>query len=275
MLDGFPLAIEIRNTHAVDFEKQEWLERLGHSVLEIAVADLTLLPPDGIVDALVIRLFQSADYSTWLVHAKEKEAQEALDRLEELLRAARQSEEQALLARLDAEEAERKRKEEARKRFRDIEDFKIGLGRCTIRIGRNEQRVSLKAYGYAPDEVFEGVKQLARKHNGQFNSRGRCWEFYLYAKTESFFKQLGIELQQVCIARFCGESPTIARPPKEEGLSEHVAEQPLPIHFQEEGLQEAFDERAAILEFDAGLPRHDAEAKALDLVTENLNRNNE
>ena len=275
MLDGLPLAIEIRNTHAVDFDKQEWLERLGHSVLEITVADLTLLPPDEIVNALVVRLFQSADYSTWLVHAEEKEAQEALDILEEVARAARRNEEEELLARLDAEEAERKRKEEARKRFRDIEDFKIGIGRCTIRLGRNEQRVSLKAYGYAPEEVFEGIKQFARKHNGRFNNRGRCWEFYRYAETESFFKRLGLELQQVCIEGFCSVSPVNSTSPEEKWLSEPVVESTLPIHFEDEALQEAFYERAAILEFDGGLPRPESEARALAFVIEHLNRNNE
>jgi len=275
MLDGLPLAIEIRNTHAVDFEKQEWLERLGHSVLEIAVADLVFLHPEEIVDALVLRLFQSADFSTWLVHAKEKDAQEALDRLEEQVRATHRSEEEALIARLEADEAGKKRKEEARKRFRDIENFKIGLGRCTIRLGRNEQRVSLKAYGYAPDPVFEGIKQLARKHNGRFNDRGRCWEFYRYAETESFFKQLGAELQQVCIERFCGVSQADIPPPQGKWLPEPVVEQPLPVYFQDESLQEAFDERAAILEFEAGIPRQEAEAKAREFVTVRLNRNNE
>lgn len=269
-LDGRPLAIEIRNTHAVDFEKQEWLERLGHSVLEIAVADLSLLPPDEIVDALESRLFEATDHSTWLVHAKEKDALDALDRLEEEVRAARQSEEETLIARLDAEEAEKKRKEEARKRFQDIEDFKVGLGRCTIRLGRNEQRVSLKAYGYAPGEVFEGMKQLARKHNGRFNNRGRCWEFYRYAETESFFKRLGVELQQVCIERFCDVSAVDMPPSKEKWLPEPSIEQPLPVHFQDEALQEAFDERAAILEFDGGLPRLEAEANALAYVMEHL-----
>lgn len=274
-LDGFPLAIEVRNTHAVDIEKVEWLERIGHSVLEISVADLTLLPPDEIVDALSVRLFQSADFSEWLVHAKEKDAQAELDRLADEVRAAHRSEEEALIARLEAEEAEKKRKEEARKRFLDIVDFKIGLGRCTIRLGRNEQRVSLKAYGHAPDDVFEGLKQLARKHNGRFNGRGRCWEFYRFAETESFFKHFGAELQQVCIERFCGVSPTDIRVPKEKWLPEPVVEQPLPIHFQDEALQEAFDERAAIFEFDAVLPRHEAEAKALVFVTARLNRANE
>lgn len=269
-LDGYPLAIEVRNTHAVDFEKQEWLERIGHSVLEISVADLTLLVPDEIANALAVRLFQSADLSTWLVHAKEKDAQVALDRLEEQVRAAHRSEEEALIARLEAEEAESKRKEEARKRFRDIEDFKIGLGRCTIRLGRNEQRVSLKAYGYAPHEVFEGLKLLARQHNGRFNNRGRCWEFYRYAETESFFKALGAELQQVCIERFCSAPPADIPPPKEKWLPEPVVEEPLPVHFQDGALQEAFDERAAIFEFEAGFSRQEAEAMALVCVNGTL-----
>lgn len=274
-LDGCPLAIEVRNTHAVDFEKQEWLERIGHSVLEISVADLTLLPPDEIVDALSVRLFQSADFSEWLVHTKEKDAQAELDRLADEIRAAHRSEEEALIARLEAEEAEKKRKEEARKRFLDIEELKIGLGRCTIRLGRNEQRVSLKAYGYAPDNVFEGIKLLARKHNGQFNGRGRCWEFYRYSETELFFKQLGAELQQVCIERFCSVTAVNVLPPREKWLPEPVVEELLPIHFQDEALQEAFDERAAIFEFDTFLLRHEAEAKALAFVTERLNRSNE
>src|SRR5574338_28901 len=146
-LEGHPLAIEILNTHAVDFDKQEWLERQGYSVLEIDVADIEQLPPDQIPEALEVRLFQASDHSVWLVHARDLEGKHTLDQLEAQIRAMRSEEEQALLASLDAEETERKRKEEARKRYRDIEDFKIGFGRCTVRVGRNEQRVSLKIHG--------------------------------------------------------------------------------------------------------------------------------
>lgn len=269
-LDRLPLAIEIRNTHAVDFDKQEWLERRGHSVLEIAVSDLALLLPDEIVEALEIRLFQPSDYSTWLVHAKENDALDALDRLEEQVRAVHREEEEVLLAKLDAEEADRKRKEEAKQRFRDIEDFKIKLGRCTIRLGRNDQRVSLKAYGYAPDAVFDGIKQLARKHNGRFNPRGRCWEFYRSLETEAFFKRISIELQQVFLEGFCGMSLVDAPLPREKWLPEPVVEQPLLVHFQDAALQEVFNERASIFEFDGGLSRPEAEAMALEYVVEHL-----
>lgn len=267
-LDGRPLAIEVRNTHAVGFEKQEWLERIGHSVLEISVADLTLLPPDEIVDALIVRLFESADFSEWLVHAKEKDAQAELDRLADEARAAHRSEEEALIARLEADEAERKRKEEARKRFRDIEDFKLRVGRSTIRLGRNAQRVSLKAHGSAPEDVFNGLNQLARKHNGRFN--GYCWEFYRHSETEAFFKQLVFEVQEVCVGRLCGISPTVTHSPRKKWLPVPVVDLPLPVHFQDEGLQETFDERAAIFQFEAHLTRQEAEAMALASVKKDL-----
>lgn len=269
--DGCPLAIEVRNTHAVDFEKQEWLERIGHSVLEISVADLTLIPPDEIVNALAVRLFQSAEFSEWLVHAKEKDARVALDRLEEQVRAAHLSKEEALIARLEADEAERKRKEEVRKRFRDIEDFKLRVGRSTIRLGRNAQRVSLKAHGSAPEDVFNGLNQLARKHKGRFN--GYCWEFYRPRETEVFFKQLAVEVQEVCIGRLCGISPTLNQSLRNTWMPEPVVEKPLPVHFQDERLQEAFDERAAIYEFEAGLLRQEAEVRALEFVMGHVNEN--
>lgn len=271
LLEGRPLAIEIRNTHAVDFDKQDWLERLGYSVLEIDVADIDQLPPDQIPDALEVRLFQASDQSVWLAHAKDHEGKHTLDQLEAQIRATRSEEEQALLARLDAEEAERKRKEEARNRYRDIEDFKFGLFRCTVRVGRNEQRVSLKIHGYAPDAVFEGTKLLGRKHHGHFNNKARCWEFYRHSENEAFFKQLCAEVQQECLERYCGASlppstpQPVVRPPAEAPI-----ERPRPIYFDDPALQEAFDERAAVLEFEACFERDEAEKQALAEITTSL-----
>lgn len=267
-LEEHPLAIEIRNTHAVDFDKQDWLERLGYSILEIDVADIDQLPPDQIPDALEVRLFQTSDQSVWLAHAGDHKGKRTLDQLEAQIRATRSEEENALLAELDAEEAERKRKEEARKRYRDIEDFKIGLGRCTVRVGRNEQRVSLKIHGYASDAVFEGAKLLGRKHQGHFNDKARCWEFYRHSENEVFFKQLCAEVQQECLERYCGPSlcpytsQREARPP-----AEALIDRPLPIYFDDPALQEAFDERAAVFEFEAGFERDEAEKQALAEIT--------
>lgn len=267
-LEGRPLAIEIRNTHAVDFDKQEWLERLGYSVLEIDVADIGQLSPDQIPDALEVRLFQASDQSVWLAHAGDLEGKRTLDQLEAQIRAARSEEEQILLARLDAEEAERKRKEEARKRYKDIEDFKIGLGNCTVRVGRNEQRVSLKIHGYAPDSVFEGTKLLGHKHHGHFNDKARCWEFYRHSENEAFFKQLCAEVQQECLERYCGASLSPSAPQRVVCAPAEVPiEWPLPIYFNDRVLQEAFDERAAVLEFEAGLKRGEAETQAFVEIT--------
>lgn len=270
-LEGYPLAIEIRNTHAVDFDKLDWLERQGYSVLEIDVADIDQLPPEQIPDALEVRLFQTSNQSVWLAHAKDHEGKHLLDQLEAQIRATRSEEEQALLAKLDAEEAERKKKEEARKRYRDIEDFKIGLGRCTVRVGRNDQRVSLKIHGYAPDSVFEGTKQLARKHHGHFNAKARCWEFYRQSENEAFFKQLCAEVQQECLELFCGallspfSTQLVARP-----LAESPIERRRLLYFDDLALEEAFDERAAVFEFEAGFERDEADKLALAEITASL-----
>lgn len=265
-LEGHPLAIEIRNTHGVEFDKQDWLERLGYSVLEINVADIEKLPPDEIPEALELRLFQTSVRSVWLAHAKDHEGKHTLDQLEVQIRATRSEEEQALLAKLDAGEAERKLKEEARKRYRDIEDFKISLGRCTVRVGRNERRISLKIHGYAPESVFEGTKLLGRKHHGHFNEKARCWEFYRHSENEAFFQQLCAEVQEECLECCGGASPSpstpqrVARPPAEVTIDQ-------PIYFDDPALQEGFDERAALLEFEAGFGREEAEKQALAEIT--------
>ena len=268
LLDGRPLAIEIRNTHAVEFDKQEWLEQQGYSVLEISVADVALFPPDQILAILETRLFVTATHSTWLAHAGDPDGSLALDRQETQIRAAHADEERDLLAKLDAEELERKRREDDRERYRDIEDFRIRLGRCTVRIGRNAQRVSLKKYGPTPDAVFAALKQLARKHHGHFNGKGGCWEFHRHAENEAFFKQLGAEAQQVCLEGYCGASlwPSTPRMPLSP-VVEKIVERPLPNYFADLALQEAFDERAGILEFEAGFDRETAEKLALTEIS--------
>ncbi len=267
-LDGRPLAIEIRNSHAVDFEKQDWFERLGYSVLEINVADIDQLPPEQIRNALEVRLFQASDHSVWLAHAGDHGGKQTLDRLEAQIRVMRSDEEQVLLAKLDAEEANQARKEEARKRYRDIEEFKIGLGHCTVRVGLNQQRVSLKIHGYASEAVFEGAKLLGRKHQGHFNGKARCWEFYRHADNEEFFKQLCAEVQQECLERYCRVSLS---PSKQQQVARRpakaAAELPLPIYFHDSAIQEKFDERAAVLEFDAGFERDEAEKQAIAEIT--------
>jgi len=268
LLDGTPLIIEILNTHAVDLEKLEWLERQGCSALEIDVADLEHLTPDEILEALEVRLFQTSAHSVWLVHAGDEEAKRSLDQLEAQIRVMRREEEATLLAKLDKETEARKRREEALKHFRDIEDFKISLDGYTVRIGRNEQRVSLKIHGYAPREVFDATKQLGCKHKGHFNGRARCCEFHRYSENKAFFKQLRDEVQKGCFA--CHTQSMLLTSVQQQAPSlraERQVEQPLPIYFDDQDRQEAFDERAAILEFEAGFSRDEAEKRALAEIT--------
>lgn len=272
LLDGHPLAIEILNTHAVDLDKLEWLERQGYSVLEIGVTDIEQLPPDQIYEALEVRLFEASDHSVWLSHAKDLEGKHSLDLIEAQIREARSKEELDMLASLQAEEAVRKRKEQASKRYSDIEDFKLGLGRCTVRVGRNKQRVSLKIFGYASEAVFEGANLLCRKHNGHFNNSARCWEFYRYSENEAFFKKLCAEVQQECLERFLGVSISPYMPQQARRAAEVPIAQPLPIYFNDPALQEAFDERAAVLEFEAGFDREDAEKRAVAEISASLTK---
>jgi hypothetical protein len=196
-LNGLPLAIEIHNTNAVDLKKTKWLEQQGFSVLEIDVGDLAALPTDAYKEALEQRLFATAQFSRWLTHVGNREAQNHLNKLEQALRLAKKAEEEALLARLDAVEADRKRKEEFLRRIRDVEQFKICFGRCTVRIGRNNERATLKMYGSAPDDLFSKMVELARQYGGKFNPRGRCWEFYKYSETKAFFDLLCSKAKEI------------------------------------------------------------------------------
>lgn len=265
--DGRPLAIEIRNTHAVDEEKRVWLIQQGYSILEIAVADLALLTPDEISGALANRLFSNDSHSLWLTHSGDLDGELSLDQMEAEVRAARADEELTLLAKQDAEAAELQRRKETRERYRDIEDFRIRLGRSTIRIGRNTQRVSLKKFGSVPDAVFQGLKELARKHGASFNDRGGCWEFHRHTENEAFFGQFCAEVQQACLERYFGTPavPTHLHPISPATINS-IPEAPSFVSFADTAVQEAIDERAGILEFEAGFNRSYAEKLALSAM---------
>jgi hypothetical protein len=112
--------------------------------------------------------------------------------------------------------------------------------------------------------VFHATKALAHEHRGRFNPRARCWEFYRAADTEKFFEQICEKAQQRLVASFWvpkgrwpPETCPVAAPTK--------LECPPPVFFHAE-LQELFDERAAILEFDAGYERQLAEQMACSEV---------
>ena len=266
-LDGFPIAIEIRNTHAVDDDKIRWLQEHRYSLIEIDVADIANLPPEELLVALEARLFGNADHTSWLAHAKDLDSEAILNQMEFDARQARFIDEQVALAKIDAEEAERKRRQEFLKRVRDVEDFKIRLGSATIRVGRNQQRVSLKVHGFAQNEVFGAAKRVARRHLGRFNAKARQWEFFCHTGIELFFHQICGEVEAECFERLHGgvdliipeKRPDQAVPPQ-PGLQPPI--QLRPVYFDDPNLQEQFDERAGILEFEAGTERSLAEYRA-------------
>lgn len=263
-LDGFPIAIEIRNTHAVDDDKLLWLQEHRYSLLEIDIADIADLPPEELLLALEARLFGNAENSSWLAHAKDIDSKAILDQMEFNVRQAKFIEEQVALAKLEADEAEQKRRQEFLKRVRDVEDFKIRFGSATVRVGRNLQRVSLKVYGFAQNEVFSAAKSVAHRHLGRFNAKARQWEFFCHTGIESFFHELCGEVEAECFERLNGGAELI---PQERALNSDTPPQPvqpppiqsLPVYFDDPNLQEHFDERAGIREFEAGIERSLAE----------------
>lgn len=263
ILNGLPLAIEILNTHAVEPEKAAWLEERGYSVVEIDVNDIGLLPQDQILSALEVRLFETAEYSSWLCHAADRDANRALQEIEAEVRARRLKEETILLAQLEAAEAAQKRRAEFLRRVRDIDALKIRVGSCTVRIGRNIERVSLKVHGHASDDVFETTKSLAREHGGRFNRnpKVKCWEFFRGGENETFFNQLCETVQQRLVGSFWGSKPHTLQTVAKKTITP-LPERPLPVLFQDTVLQEAFDERAGVLEFDSGYEREIAEEMA-------------
>lgn len=263
-LDGFPIAIEIHNTHAVDDDKLLWLQEHRYSLLEIDVADIADLPPEELFSALEARLFGNAEHSSWLAHAKDFDSKAILDQMEFDVRQEKFIEEQVALAKLEVEEAEQKRRLEFLKRVRDVEDFKIRFGSATVRVGRNRQRVSLKVYGFAQNEVFSAVKSAARRHLGRFNAKARQWEFFCHTGIELFFHQLCGEVEAECFERLYGGADLIIvekRPDPEvhpqPGLP--PPSQSLPVYFDDPDLQAQFNERAGIREFEAGMERSQAE----------------
>lgn len=289
-LDGVPLAIEIRNTHPVDFEKEEWLERRGYSVLEIDVSDLTSLPSDEYKKALEERLFFESDHSKWLVHLGDKDAGERLKQFEIELRFVYQPEEERLLSMLEAQEAQeaaRKRQEElyekelreqeeARRRkasflekMREVDESKLTINNCTIRVGRSNTRVTLKAHGYPTKEICVRISALAKAHGGKFVPKILCWQFYPADATKPLFDELSRQVLTLMSSNFFDTikpavvPATTLKTAAPESLPDVP---PLPQYFDNLDLQELFDERAGMLEYESGLAREEAERQSLKYV---------
>lgn len=259
--DGHPFAIEIRNTHEVDTEKAAWLKQQGYSVLEIDIADIAFEPMESIATLLERRLFANSHLAQWLCHAGDDAATRQLIELEAETRAKRHEEELFLLAEMEAKALAEQKRIAAKARLQDIDDFRLRLEDCTVRIGRNIRRVSLKVHGFAAKPAFSKIMNLAHSFGGLFNKKGKCWEFYPKQDLETFFLQLCSEAESVCLGTSRrtpgGVAPLPALPtsPNVDGDSQST------FKIAPE-TDERFEERAAILQYDGGYSRQEAEELA-------------
>jgi len=258
-LAGRPIAIEIHNTHAVEFEKAEWLDQQGLSALEIDVADLSDASSDLILQRLTERLFQASNGALWLTHAGDAQGKITLDQLESDLRLAKRAEEEDLLAQLAALEEKQRKRDEFREKTREFDSLKIRLGSGTLRIGVSSIRCTLKVHGAIPDHWFKTITAVARQHGGIFNARYRTWEFYRDGNTQPLFESL-CQAAQERIFTAVRETRPATSPTPDFREAHPVA--PPKRYFDDPVLQEAFDERAGIMEFDGHLEREDAERAA-------------
>lgn len=268
-VDGRALAIEVHNTHAVDIDKAEWLDEQDLSAIEIYVADLAETPADQLLQHMNERLFGPSKNTRWLTHSGDADGETSLDRLEADLRRAKSAQEAELLAQLAALEEKQRKRDEFREKTREIDCLNIALGDGTLHIGLSAIRCTLKVYGSVPDHWFAKVTALARQHGGIFNGRFRTWEFYRDGATKPLFDQLRQAAQKSFFDAVQHRMPPKPSPPS--GSSSP----PAPVakrFFDDPALQEAFDERAAIMEFDGGMDREQAERAALEAIHAELTK---
>lgn len=254
------LAIEIHNTHAVDFEKAEWLDQQRLSALEIDVADLALVPPNELLERLTERLFAASNGTRWFTHSGDTEGVISLDRQEANLRFAKSALEADLLAQLAVLEEKKRKRDAFREKIQETDQCTIGLGSGTLRIGVSAIRCTLKVYGSAPDHWFKRITTFARQHGGVFNDRYKTWEFYQNGDTQGLFKKLHQAAQESLFAAVRQTLPAISPPASQY---ENIAANPPKRYFDDPALQEEFDERVAIMEFDGHIEREHAEHATL------------
>lgn len=268
-INGKLLAIEICNTHAVDLQKEKWLEQHGYCVLEIDVSDLAAIQPDDFKKMLEERLFEKSTFSKWLVHIDDSRAEEFLTILENELRIKKQLEEEQLLTVLDTKEAAIKEAEARRQKMRDVEAHKVRFTWCTVRLARNPIRATLKAHGKAHDFLLRNISVLAKHYGGKFNGKYNQWEFYRFDKTKSLFDTLRShlgELSRPDLQQHLSQPAASIVETRQKVSVPTVSTLALPRHFTDPNLQELFDERAGMLEYDSGLKREEAENQAHDYV---------
>ena len=274
-LDGHPVAIEIANTHFCDEAKLDWLKSRNLTTLEI---DVGMSPDIKMADIrleLEVRLFSPSPHSTWLVYSGDENAYAQIIAAENNLRIINADKDAAFLKEVERKRAEKKRKDDFKERIKDIDYWTCKINRdLTLRIAYSQLRCTLKLHGNAqsaPDPLKQAIIKLAKIYDGIFNKAYRIWEFRtpekkaeeLYRKIISFIEETFISPK---VASISNSTPPIQ---KQNNLTSHHAKKPLVLNeaalpiFQDEADEDAYRERAAILEYEHNLSRTDAEKQAI------------
>lgn len=245
-LNGSPIAIEIFNTHAVSEEKAKALEAQGVSVLEIEVHDILEVDPRHMLAELEEILFEPSDKVKWLAHVGDSIAQTSLDATESRLRTQWKPKEERLLREHVSRQKQEERKRAYREKMREVEYATFPAPGGQILIARNPIKVTLKVFGHLQDELFREICHIGRKLGGRFNDKYRKWEFFKGEDQSQFLTQLQTRV--------------------EDRIQPYTTKTAGTRIFSDAGLQEQYEERAAILQFESGLNRAEAERQAFLLI---------
>lgn len=247
------IAIEVAFTHFCDEEKLEWIKMRNLTTLEIDIG----LPPETTLhemrNALEERLFTSASSSVWLYHAGDENCTRLLDEQEQQLRLQHANADTAFEVKLVQKRANKKRKDEFKAQIRDIDSENIKLTRdLTLRIAYSKIRCTMKGHGYfagTPDHLKQLILNTAKCFGGRYNKDYETWEFNRPPdQVITLYREIITHIEhQIDELRKPKQAPTPSPSPERTRK------------FRDEGERETFEEHAAILEFEAGLPRNEAE----------------
>lgn len=273
-LDGRPIAIEVAYTHFCDEEKLQWLQEQNLTTLEINVEMPSDIQQQDILAELERRLFSPSHYSFWRVHAGDIEGQAYLVSEEHRLRESNAQEDANFVKALAVRRAEQKRKDDFKARIKDIELFTLKVGHdLTLRIARSQIRCTLKWFGdlrNVPERLKKATRDAAVKYGGKFNKGYYIWEYSVSeARVEGLYADIVAYMQNALLG---DESIPITLEHKNEStchplpkVNDTTTKSPF-YDLLSDVEREYFDERAAIMESDGGMPRLSAEKHAYDSV---------
>lgn len=254
-----PIAIEVALTHFCDIDKLEWIKARNLTTLEIDIG----LPPEitlhEVRDTLEKRLFTTASNSVWLYHSGDESCARLLDEQEQQLRLQHAEADAAFEVEVAHKRADKKRKDEFKAQIRDIDAENIKLTRdLTLRVAYSKIRCTMKGHGYfagVPDHFKQLIVDAANRFGGRYNKAYKTWEFNPPTdKVIALYRDLNAHIEQRLAELSEPQKPQ--EPPTPSPSSESYRT------FRDEGEREHFEERAAILKFEAGLSREEAERTA-------------